>query len=322
MKRDWPLVTVGIVTWNSEADLPLCLDGLGEQRYPQLELIVVDNASGDRSLELVRQRWPTARVIENSKNEGFCCAQNTAIRASHGEYYLPLNPDVQLLPRFMECLVAALESRPAFGSAVGKMWQQGLEDPPLLDAAGLFLDRRRHQYLRGHSEPDRGQYDAAEEVFGADGAAPLLRRSMLEDVALDDEYFDELYFGYMEDVDLAWRARLRGWKCWYEPQASASHLRMFKPGRRRAVDRAVRRIAVKNRYLTMLKNEGPEEWRRDWWRVFGYDLGIWAYILLFEPSSLGALRMLRAQWGEALARRRRIWSRVKATSRERMQWFT
>lgn len=321
MTRDWPLVSVGIVTWRSEGDLPQCFDGLEVQHYPNLELIVVDNASGDRSLELVRHRWPTALVIENGNNEGYCKAHNMAINASHGEYYLPLNPDVQLLPAFIERLVSALEGRPAFGSAVGKMWQRSQSDPPLLDAAGLLLDRRRHQYLRGRNEPDRGQHDAAEEVFGADGAAPLHRRSMLEDVAVDGEYFDELYFGYMEDVDLAWRARLRGWKCWYEPQASAIHARIFKPGRRRNVDRAIRRIAVKNRYLTILKNEGREEWRRDWWRVLGYDLGIWAYILLFEQSSLGALRMLRAQWGEGLARRRRIWSRVTATPRERMQWF-
>jgi GT2 family glycosyltransferase len=309
------------VTWNSERHLPSCLDGLEGQGYSRLELIVIDNGSSDRSVALVRERWPTASVIENGRNEGFCRAHNAAIRASAGEYYLALNPDVQLLPGFIEHLVSALENRPEFGSAVGKMWQQGQADPPLLDAAGLFLDRRRHQYLRGRGEPDRGQYDMAEEVFGADGAAPLYRRAMLEDVKIEGQYFDEQFFAYMEDVDLAWRARLLGWRCWYEPAATAFHARSFQPGRRRAMPRPMRRIAVKNRYLMLLKNEGSEEWRRDWWRILAYDLAIWGYILLLEQSSVGALPLLRRGWRGAQAWRSEIWRRGTAGPQERLRWF-
>jgi len=321
MTRDGPLVSVGIVTWNSERHLPACLDGLEGQGYSRLELIVIDNGSADRSVALVRERWPTARVIENGKNEGFCRAHNAGIRASAGEYYLALNPDVQLLPGFIQHLVSTLESRPEFGSAVGKMWQLGKVTPPLLDAAGLFLDRRRHQYLRGRGKPDRGQYDMAEEVFGADGAAPLYRRRMLEDVKILGEYFDEAFFAYMEDVDLAWRARLLGWKCWYEPAAIAFHARTFQPGRRLAIPAEMRRIAVRNRYLMLLKNEGREEFRRDWWRILGYDLRVWAYILLLEQSSLGALPLLRRAWGGARAWRRETWARVKSQPQDRLAWF-
>jgi GT2 family glycosyltransferase len=321
MARDWPLVSVGLVTWNSEDHIRTCLAKLGDMGYPNLELIVVDNGSIDRSLELVRHCWPAAQVIENGRNEGFCRAHNTAIRASAGEYYLALNPDVELPPGFIEHLVSALEGRPEFGSVVGKMWQRGPATPPLLDAAGLMLDRRRHQYLRGRGEPDHGQYDAAEEIFGADGAAPLYRRSMLEDVKIEGQYFDEKFFAYMEDVDLAWRARLLGWRCWYEPSAVAIHARTFQPGRRRERSRPMRRMAVKNRYLMLLKNEGREEWRRDWWRILGYDVAIWGYILLLEQSSLGALALLRRQWDNALAWRREIWRRVKSQPGERIKWF-
>jgi GT2 family glycosyltransferase len=322
MARDWPLVSVGIVTWNSENHVARCLRRLDELGYPKLEVTVVDNGSVDRSVELVRQCWPTARVIENGRNEGFCRAHNTAIRASRGEYYLALNPDVQLLPGFLEHLVLAMEADPARGAAMGKLLCPSNDDPSIIDAAGLNIDRRRHQYLRGRGEPDRGQYDTAAEIFGADGAAPLYRRAMLEDVKIEGQYFDEQFFAYMEDVDLAWRARLLGWQCWYEPAATAIHARTFQPGRRRERSRPMRRMAVKNRYLMLLKNEGREEWRRDWWRILGYDLGIWAYIVLFEQTSLGALGMLRAQWDGGLARRRKIWARVKAPPGERMQWFT
>jgi len=321
MKRDWPLVSAGIVTWNSERHLSACLDGLAVQGYSRLELIVIDNGSVDRSVRLVRERWPTARVIENARNEGFCRAHNAGIRASQGEYYLALNPDVELLPGFIERLVSALETRPACGAAVGKMWQTGQADPPPLDAAGLFLDRRRHQYLRGRGEPDRGQFDTAEEVFGADGAAPLYRRAMLEDVKIEGQYFDEQFFAYMEDVDLAWRARLLGWRCWYEPAATAFHARTFKPGCRQAMPAYMRRMAVKNRYLMLLKNEGRDEFRRDCWRILGYDLAIWGYILLLEQSSLGALKLLRRQWGCGRAWRNEIWGRVTVTPKDRLRWF-
>jgi GT2 family glycosyltransferase len=321
LARDWPLVSVGIVTWNSKHHIATCLGRLEGQHYPNLELTVIDNNSVDRTAELARERWPTARVIENGSNEGFCRAHNAAIREAQGEYYMALNPDVQLLPGFVERLVLAMQADPARGAAMGKLLCPSSDDPPAIDAAGLMMDRRRHQYLRGRGEPDRGQYDTAEEVFGADGAAPLYRRSMLEDVKIEGQYFDEQFFAYMEDVDLAWRARLFGWRCWYDPAAKAYHSRTFQPGRRRARSRPIRRMAVKNRYLMLLKNEGREEWRRDWWRIVSFDLAIWGYILLLEQSSLGALALLRRQWGCGRAWRREIWGQARAEPTERLGWF-
>jgi GT2 family glycosyltransferase len=316
-----PVVTVGIVTWNSEQDLPACLGGLAEQTYRALELIVVDNGSADGSVELVRRRFPKATVLRNPTNEGHCRAQNQAIRAGHGEFYLGLNPDVRLLPGYMESMVGALGSRPECGSALGKIWQTVEQTPRLLDSTGLYIDRRRHQYLRGHRQPDRGQFDQAGEVFGVDGAVAFYRREMLEDVAIEGEYFDEQFFAYMDDVDLAWRARLMGWRAWYEPAAQAFHRRRFKPGLRAPMERDIRRIAVKNRYLTILKNEGDEEWRRDWWRVRLYDLQIFAYMFLLEQSSLGAYGLLRREWNRGKEWREEIWRRARARPEERLRWF-
>ena len=316
-----PVVSVGIVTWNSEQDLHACLEGLAAQAYPALELVVVDNGSADGSVELVRRRFPKATVVLNPANEGHCRAQNQAIRQAHGDFYLGLNPDVRLLPGYIETMVGALSRHAECGSALGKIWQAVEQTPRLLDSTGLFIDRRRHQYLRGHRQPDRGQFDQAGEVFGVDGAGAFYRREMLEDVAVGGEYFDEQFFAYMDDVDLAWRARLMGWSAWYEPAAQAFHTRRFKPGRRAPMERDIRRIAVKNRYLTILKNEGVEEWRRDWWRVRLYDLQIWAYILLLEQSSVGALSLYRRQRERALAWRTEIWRRVRASPEERTSWF-
>lgn len=317
------LVSIGIVTWNSAKDLPACIEGLREQSYPDVEYIIVDNGSKDKSLSMMQAQLPRARLIRNESNRGYCRAHNQAIAAARGEYYLALNPDVRLMPDFIVRLVEALEGCPECGSAVGKILLSSEEGSGIarIDGAGLFVDRRRHQYLRGHRQVDRGQYDVAGEVFGADGAAPLHRRAMLEHVCVFGEYYDEQFFAYMEDVDLAWRARLLGWKCRYEPGAMAYHDRSFMPGRRVRMPKTLRRIAIKNRYLTLIKNEAPECWRRDWWRILAYDVAILGYLVLFEQTSLGAFPMLKRQWERAQAWRREIWRRVKADPEERLRWF-
>jgi GT2 family glycosyltransferase len=316
-----PVVSIGVVTWNSEEDLAACLEGVAAQENPTLELIVVDNGSTDGSVDMVRKAYPAAVVLTNPENEGYCRAHNQAITLARGEFYLGLNPDVRLLPGYIERMVRALRDRPEYGSAVGKLWQTTDHDPRLLDSTGLFLDRRRHQYLRGHGQPDLGQYDQAGEIFGVDGAVAFHRRKMLEDVAFEGQYFDEQFFSYMEDVDLAWRARLLGWKSWYEPSAQAFHRRRFKPGGRGRMEREIRRVAVKNRYLMILKNEGAEEWRRDRWRVRLYDLEILGYILLLEQSSLASYTLFREQKDRAQAWRREIWKKARAQTAERMDWF-
>lgn len=316
-----PLVSVGIVTWNSESDLPACLRALSEQTYTDLETIVVDNASEDRSVEVVRELAPEAEIVLHQENLGFCRAHNRAIASTQGKYYLALNPDAVLSENYIEALVDCLEARPEYGSAMGKIWLPEAGDGRPLDGAGLFLDRSRHQYLRGHGEIDRGQYDEPGEVFAVDGAASLFRRAMLEDVKVQGQVFDEDFFIYMEDVDLGWRARLFGWRSWYEPTATASHNRTFKPGVRRPMPHWLRRMAVRNRYLMLFKNELPSTWRRDWWRILLYDVQIWGYILLLEQTSLGAVPQILRSRKRALDWQERIRDRTRVTAEECLSWF-
>lgn len=321
--RSEPSVTIAIATWNSAEFLPTCLASVAHQTYPNLDVIVVDNGSSDGSPDLVRDLAPGASLVRNQTNQGYSAAHNYAIGVTEGPYYLSLNPDVKLDADYVRLLVEALEARPEYGSAVGKLWlpEQADDDSRVLDAAGLFIDRQRHQYLRGHGKIDLGQFDRAEEVFGVDGAAPLYRRSMLEDSLMLGEVFDRNFFAYMEDIDLAWRARILGWQSWYEPRATAVHDRTFRPGRRKSMPREIRRLAVKNRYLMLLKNEAGAPWRRDWWRVLVYDLGIWLYVLLLEQSSLGAIPLLRWQWRDAIRWRREILAKARISPDKRLSWF-
>jgi len=312
-----PPVSIGLVTWNSAPKLPTTLEALAQQRYPQLEIVIVDNASQDDSVTQAQARFPQARFILNQDNRGFCGGHNQAIRVARGAYYLPLNPDVTMQPDYVSALVEALEQHPACGLAAGKL----LQAPEVIDTTGLFINRRRQQYLRGHGESDQGQYDAPGEVFGVDGAAPLYRRAMLEAIQFEGEYFDETFFAHKEDVDLAWRARLLGWGCWYTPEAVAFHPRSFRPGQRGHIAPAVRVHAVKNRYLLLAKNESRAGWQRDGAHILFYDLQILIYLMLFERSSLQAWPLLRAVWARAQRWRQMIWAQARISPNEFLTWF-
>ena len=115
-----PVVSIGVVTWNSEEDLAACLEGVAAQENLARELIVVDNGSTDGSVDLVRKLYPAAVLVSNAENQGYCRAQNQAITLARGEFYLGLNPDVRLLPGYIERMVQALRGRPEYGSAVGE----------------------------------------------------------------------------------------------------------------------------------------------------------------------------------------------------------
>jgi GT2 family glycosyltransferase len=318
-----PFISIGLVTWNSATHLPSCLGAVSTQVFTNWELIIVDNASVDSSLNLIAQHCPDAKIIKNTGNTGFCHAHNQAIHASRGDYYMALNPDVIMQPEYLGAMVSALEERPDYGSAAGKLLQSQAEgQASIIDSTGLFIDRRRRQFLRDHGEADTGQYDQAGEVFGVDGAAPLYRRQMLEDIKIDGQYFDESFFAHKEDVDLAWRARLLGGGCWDTPGAVAIHPRSFRPSQRESVVPAVRVHAVKNRYLLLFKNESLQGWRRDRLPILWYDLKILVYLCLYERSSLYAFKLLRQTWPRTQSWRREIWKRVRVNFDEMLKWFT
>jgi GT2 family glycosyltransferase len=312
-----PLVSIGLVTWNSADDLPACVQAIQDQTYSSIELIVVDNASNDASLGCLATAAIFPRIIKNLSNYGFARAHNQAIAVAQGKYYLALNPDVVMEPNYVSILVGALERYSDCGMAGGKL----LIDSKRIDSTGLFLDRKRRQYLRGHQELDSGQYDQSGEVFGIDGAAPLYRRTMIDDVAENSRFFDELFVTYKEDVDVAWRARWLGWRAWYTPAAQAQHRRTFRPGQRQRGNRDTRRNSVRNRYLTLLKNETWDGWRRDWLHILTYDAGILGYLLLVEQASLAAFIDVCRLWPPIQRKHLLLMSRKRVAAAELLQWF-
>lgn len=216
-----PLISVVVLNWNGGEYLRACLDSIFRQDYDRLEVIVVDNGSTDRSVEVIRACYPTVRVIENGRNIGFAAGNNVGIREAAGDYILILNNDAELEVDCISVMRRAIEIETVYGACASKILLKFEED--LLDAAGIVVCPDGLSIGRGRLERG-GTYDNVEEVFFGSGCCILCRKEMLEDVKLGNQYFDETFFMYADDTDLGWRAALRGWRCIYEPGARAYHL--------------------------------------------------------------------------------------------------
>ncbi len=214
-----------VPTWNGlrhvgEEGLVACLDGALDQRGVDSEVIVVDNGSDDDTVAWLRRRYPTIEVVALDRNHGFAGGVNAGIRAATergASMVALLNNDAVPEPDWLARLVAVLDAEPTVGIATCRF----LRDDGRIDSTGDRLTTWGLPLPRGRDEPDDGRYDgeAQREIFAASGGATVLRATMLADVGV----FDERFFAYYEDVDLAFRARLRGWRVRYEPAAVAHH---------------------------------------------------------------------------------------------------
>ncbi len=215
-----PFVSAIVVNYNGKRYLDDCLSSLAAQDYPrdQYEMIVVDNGSSDGSVEAIRARFPTVRLIPLSRNRGFAAANNEGFRQAKGDYLALLNNDTLVDRHWLSALVDAIGVQPTIGATTSKILFK--DDPGRINNVGLVLCRDGSGADRGYGERDEGQFDEPAEVFAGCGASVLLRRTMLDDVGS----FDECLFMYYEDLDLFWRARLRGWTVCYAPRSVVYHV--------------------------------------------------------------------------------------------------
>lgn len=281
-------VSVHIVTYNNAATIETCLRALLAQTQVDFTVMVIDNASSDDTVDRVERLGVS--VQRNARNLGYAAAHNQAINATESDYILTLNPDVALAPDFLAQMVKVMDARPDVGSAAGCLFRVNdlQEAPSVMDGTGVFMRRTRRQYLRDDGVPVDKRTSVSTSIFGPDGAAAFYRRAMLDDIRVDGEVFDSDFFMHKEDIDVCWRAQLRGWSALYVPEAQAKHIRTFRPGQRASVSDDVRFYGVRNRFLLMLKNESSPHLVRDLPWIVGYDLAVLAYILLRERQSLSA----------------------------------
>ncbi len=236
------LVSVIIVSAGNKDFLKNCLDSVRAQSHCDIEVIVMDNSA---------------------ENLFYCEALNRGIRLAKGDFILCLNDDVTLEKDFIKNALRGFQVCPKVGSVSGKILRP---DKKAIDSTGLFLSLWRTARERGYNRPDRGRFQKEGFIFGVTGAVAFYKGEMLEDIKMDFGYFDPSYRMFYEDLDVAWRAKKRGWKAYYAPGAIAYHVR-GGTARANAPGAAGKRFAriylndelkgylARNRYRTIMRNE-------------------------------------------------------------------
>lgn len=344
--------------------LPALFSSLDAQTFRDFSVIVVDNASGDGVIEWLRANHPETVTLRNTRNLGFARGQNQAIALARARwqrdptclparqalqsvgslaerYVLMTNPDLVITPDFLERLVEAADKHPEAGVVGGKLLKIVAEragdvlvlprKTTILDSTGLKIARSRRVVERGAGEEDRGQYDSG-PVFGISGALALYRMSALDDIKFDDEYFDDDFFAYKEDVDIAWRLRLRGWEAWYEPRAQAYHYRAAAGSERRSLLTAFRErrrksslvnfLSTRNHLLLNWKNDDRTNWLRHLPWILTYELGRFLLILFTEPRILRAYTSALRLLPRIRQKRAYSFSIRKTLPQQIRHWFT
>jgi len=214
----YPLVSVLIVNWNGKHHLGECLGSLFAQDFRSFEVIMVDNASQDGSVDYVREHFPEVKIKVLPENRGFAGGNNEGIRISSGKYLALVNNDTKTERSWLEYLFEEAEKSP---QSIG-MWACKIlsyDDPRIIDNVGLLIYPDGLGRGKGRLEPDRGQYDQKGEALFPSGCAGFYRRKMMDEIGL----FDEKFFAYADDVDMGLRARIAGWGCMYVPAAKVYH---------------------------------------------------------------------------------------------------
>ncbi len=236
-------LSVNIVSWNSMAFLPKLFDSLDEQLIP-FRTIIVDNASTDGSVNWLTKEKSHITILRNMRNQGFSRAYNQTIQmalagwadANLSECYIVVcNPDIELDSNCLKILFDFMETHPEVDACMPKLFRAYLrateteqiktERSKTLDATGLVITKSRRAYDRGAGESDVGQYDNAYKIFGVGGALSCYRASSLISAMDGQEFYDEDFFAYKEDVDMAWRFKRLGLKSAFVPNAIAWHHR-------------------------------------------------------------------------------------------------
>lgn len=247
-------VSIIIITCNHGDSITKTLDSPASCNREKIEVLCIDNGSVDNTVENINQ-FKNLRLICNRENTGFSAACNQGIANTSGDHILFLNPDAVLVDDALTQMTALLENAPPDVAGVGPKLVRSAKGPDgkrIIDSAGISLNRENlSPFDLGRGQIDIGQFDRLEDYFGPSGACALYRRVALLDLAVEGEIFDNDFFAYYEDVDLAWRARLFGYRFLYAPGARVVHDR--KNPESKSTD--VQAMAFVNRYFCAIKND-------------------------------------------------------------------
>ena len=311
-------VAVVVVNWNGSAFIERCLDAVLNQSHVPDEVVVLDNGSDDDSVERIRSRFKNVHLILLPQNEGFARGCNLAIAQTKSPYVLILNTDVFLDRDFLLHGLKALHKAPDIGSVAAKIFKA---DTDHVENVGQFL----RPWLKVANSRIT---EASEFVYAGSGAALLCRREMLDDIMWQDAYFDDAFFLYWEDADLAWRAQLRGWRCLFSPDVQAHHLGSASQGgmvNTLQKSTVVQRHIWKNRYLMVFQNVSLREMLVLLPGLLLNELAHWGLILTRIPQRLPIFLLAHVDFlrllPQAVQKRRFIQNRRRVGAWAALRFF-
>ncbi len=307
------LVSIIILNFNGYKFIEKAIKSAINQSYAMKEIICIDNSSNDGSDKLI-DKFRGIKKIFLEENVGYSKANNRGIRESNGDYIICLNGDASMDKNFVSSMVILAEKNPDVGMISGKVLKISncslYEN--IIDSTGLFLTSKYTAIDRGFGEVDDGKYSRIKPIFSVSGSCAFYRKKMLEDIKIYDEYFDEEYFAYYEDLDLGWRAQLLGWKCMYNPEAIAYHYRAGSSLGYKffSKDLMFKRITILNRYYTFIKNMDFRVFYKYFYNFLLVETFIFLYVL-FRNIKLTSVffdlfRNFRKMWKKRLLIRNRI----------------
>ena len=222
----YPQIAIVILNWNGQKLLSEFLPVVvANSNMPGVRVVVADNASADGSVAFVKENYPQVELIELERNYGFAGGYNRALAQVEADYYLLLNSDVAPADGWMEAMVVALNKYPDAAVFAPKL--RSYREPHLFEyagAAGGFIDKYGFPFCRGRLfnviETDEGQYDSESDIFWASGAAFLVKASLYHEAG----GLDEDFFAHMEEIDLCWRLKNRGYRIVYDPESIVYHV--------------------------------------------------------------------------------------------------
>lgn len=292
-------LTISIVTYNSQPYIADCLASLKEQSYQDFDLIVVDNNSEDDTRDTAKLIFPEARIIHLASNKGFGSAHNMAIRTCDSPWVLVLNPDTKLDKDCLKNMMLVTEND-SIGSVGNCLLRAKGEGQAIVDSAGIKRTFYNEVIDRGSGNELSIQLKQSQEVWGISGACAMYRRQALEEVAhktkMQPEYFDEHFFMYKEDIDLAARLQRHGWKAWYEASAIGYHDRTGNAEAtfvktvhsRKNKPSYIHTNSYRNHWYFLLKNAKPHQIVPS----LIYELAKAFYLLFFEPQTLKSIPVI------------------------------
>lgn len=328
-------ISVVIVTWNSERYIPFVFESLRQQTFKDFNVIVIDNASVDSTVSVIQESYSdVASVVLLKENSGFARGYNLGIHWSDGEYVLIMNDDVVLDQDYLAEAVKFMDENEKVGVLQGKVLHWDVSSnrkQDTVDTLGIDMHYNLRFTNRGEGDVSPKLEKEAVPVFAFCGACVLVRKSALKTVQYKQEFFDEQFFMYKEDIDLSWRMRHMNWDIVYFPPAVSYHGRTIKKGddssnvsvasHRVTKSKFVNRISYRNHIAMLIKNLFVKNAVTNFFSISWYELKKIGYILIMEPTTLLAFVDI-VQWiPELYKKRKQIMTTTKIDAAAIAAWI-